>query len=208
MIIAFCGPDGSGKTTHARLIYYTLASKGVRVKYIKFKAHHLTVYVILRILQAFKVIPQTSCPAELDYNIALKFSKARKLLLLLEHISAIIWLLLNVKLPQKYGYVIVAERYIPDFIVTLEFITMKNDQRSVILKLLRPFIEDAKIICLYAEPKLLVKRKTYEKIPLSYAKYLVSRYKAIAKEFSIALIDTTSRNIYEVHKAIVNLVLS
>mgnify|MGYP000722278044 CR=1 FL=1 len=209
MIVAFCGPDGSGKTTHARLIYHTLCSKHVRVRYARLRSHHMIMYMVIKFLQLCGVLPRTSSPMELDFSIRHKFSKARSLLALLELVSAISWIILNIKLPKALGYSIVAERYIPDFLVSLRILTPNHKMKITRLanSLMKRLCRNAIIIFLYSEPPILVERKRDEKITKYYAEYLLKIYREVLSELKVISIDTSHVNVWKIHQALRNVVL-
>ncbi|MGC9106848.1 MAG: AAA family ATPase [Infirmifilum sp.] len=194
MIIAFSGPDGTGKTTLARLLARYLTMKNVKTHYIRFKAHHMGMFLLLLFLRLLGVVPPTSSPRVIDYHMRRLFAKSR-LFLLLELVNSIIWLLLNVKFKTRLSgkHVIVAERYIPDFIVSMLLIRPSTKILRLYLKALSPFMENTIKVYLIAQPDDIVKRKPDESLTHEYVRILMRGYLIVASFTDIDLLLNTSK---------------
>ncbi len=192
-IIAFYGPDGAGKTTTAILVARLLSMRDYRVSIIRLREHHLLMYLLIRFLQRTGLLPKTCSLRELDYKFISLIRKSLKVIIFLEWINAIAWIILNVGLRKMLGYVIVAERSIPDFIVSLRMLSLNTLNRdSLLIKILDNITYKTKSIYLYARPNILLKRKTKEKLTRDYINYLISEYTFLAVKYRSLSIDTSS----------------
>ena len=113
--IYFYGPDGAGKTTHAKIVAYYLRRLGYPAKYANVKFHHMLSYIILRLLY------QTNSPEwyrgfypSLNRRIHLSW----KILELMSIMPAIFF---RVIVPMTLGYIIICDRYLLDSLVTLSY---------------------------------------------------------------------------------------
>lgn len=193
-IIALFGPDGTGKTTLAKMIAKYLLIKGVKVSYIRFKSHHLTMYLLILLMQKLRLLPSTTSPRILDYTVKHQFNRSR-LFISLEIVNAIIWLLLNIRLRSVLGTkIIVAERYIPDFIVSMLLVKCDVSILNTLLQLFGDFMSNGVNIFLYAKPKDIVERKKNENLSVNYIQLLLKLYRYIVKYINVNLVINTSHH--------------
>lgn len=123
MIIYFFGPDGSGKTTLARLLIYELRRRGIRVKYSWMRGSHTFASLLSRFLSRFICFRGEFNPW---YGINIP-NRMIKLWCFLEYISALPIILLKYVIPSFLGYTIVADRYVLDLVVWFNLITSDNN---------------------------------------------------------------------------------
>lgn len=193
MIIAFSGPDGAGKTTLAKMLARYLVKRKHQVSYIRFKSHHLAMYLLLRLLQKLKLIPSTNSPRILDYSLKKYFSQS-KLLVYLELANAILWLLLNINLRRIISRkVIIAERYIPDFIVSMLLIAPNKNLLYQLIKILKPWTHGTVKIFLYANPTNILYRKKDEQLTTKYVNILLRLYSLVSSLIGADSYINTSR---------------
>ena len=123
MIIYFFGPDGSGKTTLARLLIYELRRSGIRVKYSWMKGSHTFASLLSRFLSRFTCFRGWLNPW---YGINIP-KRMIKLWCFLEYMSALPIILLKYVFPSFLGYIVVADRYVLDLVVWVALITSDNN---------------------------------------------------------------------------------
>ncbi len=193
MIISFTGPDGTGKTTLAKLVARRYLLQNYNVHYIRFKSHHLGMYLILKLLILLKIIPKTNSPRILDYYLFQIFGY-KTLFFILELVNSLLWLLLNVKLvPLITGKkIIIAERYIPDFIVSILFIRPKVNTLIYSLKIFSLFMKNSFNILLLAYPRDIMKRKPDEQLETNYIYLLTRLYSLVISYIGANVIINTS----------------
>ncbi len=213
MIIAFTGPDGAGKTTQARLLQRYLHAKGQRISYVRLRSHHLIAYLVLMIFRCTGIVSDISSPRITDYRIREIAGRKslRYILILIETFSALIWLFVNVKLKEKVGYTIIAERYVIDFLVSLQVsLSFLNDRRlcMIILKIMSRFVNKSINIYLYGDNDELLKRKKNELLSHIYLSYLKVMYLLFLRLLNtdFVSINTTKRSIVLTFKELITTV--
>jgi len=193
MIIALFGPDGSGKTTLARILMNYLLSRNIKVSYIRFKSHHLAMYLTLCLLRKLSLIPYTSSPRVLDYTLKRYFNRS-KLFICLELVNAIVWLFINIKLRRLIRErIIIADRYVPDFTVSMLLIVPSKNTLNYLSKVLKPFMHNTIKIFLYVNATDALNRKRDELLSHSYIMTLLRLYAHVTTIVGIDLCINTSR---------------
>jgi len=193
LLIILFGPDGSGKTTLAKDLIFELKKLNYNVVYVRMKSHHLVMYLVLRLLQKLKYIPEIGSPRVIDYGLRMIFRKSR-VYLLLEFSSIVLWYLLFVKPHLLRNNIIVADRFSPDSIVSLY--TVSRILPRIYKKVLLNLCQGSIAIYLRAEPYILLSRKVGENLSEMYLRYLLVLYDDIAREVALVTkglltIDTT-----------------
>lgn len=115
-IIIFFGPDGSGKTTQAGLLSDQLKSRGFSVKQIWMRSLHTLAFLISRIAQQFLKLNDV-------YEFRSKYVRHSNLWYLVEFVSIIPVILFRVYLPLLRGHIVVADRLVIDWIVSVAYWT-------------------------------------------------------------------------------------
>ncbi|MEM0049647.1 MAG: hypothetical protein QXW39_03830 [Candidatus Bathyarchaeia archaeon] len=224
-IIAFSGPDGSGKSTHANLISEKFISNGYVVKRIWVKNVHLLSYVILLILEKInkKRVLRSTSEAIITSSIANfgnqwvwieSINISLKMLLFL--LVKFFYKLFNKKL------ILIADRFILDSMVHILISVMllkvgyKEKKKTLIkllmsypFRILRYYYRMSIIIFLDGKEEIIIKRKMKSKKsdPLWYINLQRKLYHIVIKVFKIPVysIDVSDRSVIETHNEILNL---
>lgn len=114
-LIIFAGTVGAGKTTHLRLLQFYLSRKGINVRTVFLKTANLAAYLFLKIISMLcrlksQGIPPITVINELHPTL---FKRLSFILALLDAISIIVKDLICVRLPLKFGRVVLVEEYLP-----------------------------------------------------------------------------------------------
>lgn len=203
MFIYIFGPDGVGKTTHARLLAYYLRRMGKNVWQTSIKHHHVFIYLVFKLLSFCGV--NTILLSYYGFSEKIKKGKVH-LWKIFEYISILIAIVFKVCIPMLLGYTIICDRYVIDTIVTLSYFLREPYffTSTYARSLIKLIPKQALLIHLDADTKTILARKKDE--PLSY--YLISYYKLmyniITKVYSIKSIklNTTNTSIRETFKLI------
>jgi hypothetical protein len=111
-ILCFFGPDGSGKSTLVRKLAEDLTSRGFKLRIGWMRGTHTLASILARMLVKFKTFRGSCNPY---YNICIPRNLMR-LWQLLEFLSILPIIIAKFILPSLYC-VIIAERYVLDFVV-------------------------------------------------------------------------------------------
>lgn len=118
-LICLFGPDGSGKSTLARLLVGVLEGCGFKVRVSWMRGTHTFASILARFLSYFSIFRGFDNPY---YGISIPRCLMR-LWQLVEFISILPILFIKFLLPSILGYVVVAERFLPDFLVWVSLTT-------------------------------------------------------------------------------------
>jgi hypothetical protein len=192
-VIYFFGPDGSGKTTIAINLSGKLRNKSLKVKLSWMRGTHTLASLLARILSKFATFRGSNNPY---YGISVS-NHMKKLWQLIEFISVLPILLLRFTLPSFLGYTVIAERYIPDFLV---WIVITTDDPGYLSSITARFLfalalrAKAKIYVKADFQKLIKRRKDMD--PSFIMKQLIL-YEKLAKSIGSFTLDTTDKNVDE-----------
>lgn len=122
-MIAFFGPDGSGKTTQVSLLINELRSKGLKARKVWIRSPHTFAYLFSRLLIKIGYCRTVVNPYGFPQKILLlpigKYF--RFLWYFVEFLSVKPLIILKVRIPILLGYTVVAERFIVDTIVSVAY---------------------------------------------------------------------------------------
>ena len=194
--ILFFGPDGSGKTTLARYLYYILSRK-YKVKIAWMRGTHTLASLLARLLGLFNTFKGYDNPY---YNIRIP-SKLKRLWAGIEFISIIPIILIKYIIPSRMGYLVIGERSYPDFITWL-IMTLRNPKciRYIGVKfLISQALKARHIVYIYANLNELVRRRPYES---RYISLELAIYNILFRYLDTFKIDTSNETIHKSLKRI------
>ena len=189
-LICLFGPDGSGKTTIASILAILLSRYGFNVRVSWMRGTHLFASILARFLSNFQLFRGYDNPY---YGLTIP-KRFRVFWQLVESISVIPILLVKFIIPQLLGYIIICDRFIPDFLVWVALTTrdlkfLNSFTAKFMFKLL--FKVEVKIY-ITASLSTLV-RRSGEKY--SYLSRQLKLYDRIVKAIRAYKVDTTNRSI-------------
>ena len=118
-MILFFGPDGSGKSTITSALAENLEAKGLRVKISWMRGTHTFVSRIAFFLSKFEVFEGSDNPY---YNIDIP-PTMKKMWQILEFFSVLPIILFRYVFPRLFGFFVIGERSVIDFIVWVAITT-------------------------------------------------------------------------------------
>jgi len=192
-LICFFGPDGSGKTTLAKALARELEGRSFNVRISWMRGTHMLAFMLAKFLFKFATFRGLDNPY---YGISIS-SRMKKLWQLIEFVSALPILLVRFMLPSFLGYTVIAERYIPDFLV---WVVITTDDPSYLSSISARFLlalalrAKVKIYVKADLQKLIERRKDMD--PSFIMKQLIF-YEKLAKSIGSFTLDTTNKNVDE-----------
>jgi len=122
MFIAFCGADGSGKTRHSEALRKAFRTSGIKARTVWSRAGSLPLTQrLLRIMRkAGFVQPQAHRRVDVEDKRRLKSRMKMTLWMLTNGLDLVLLTFFRITLPLIFGVVVIADRFIVDFLVDLE----------------------------------------------------------------------------------------
>jgi len=206
--IAFFGPDGTGKSTHANLLLNQFKANEAKVRKVWIRSPHTLAYLLSRLLMKIGFSRKVTNPYGRETTIP-AVHKSRWLRFLwpwVELAGVLPVILFRVYIPLHLGYTLVAERYVVDTIVTIAYFT--NDLsflQSRTAKILLRFIpENTIFIHLDSNYAALMKRRNRTVEPYSVIEFQKAGYKMIGNSLGAKCIDTSNLSIHQVSSQIMD----
>jgi len=215
MIIALSGPDGTGKTSCAKILSILLRKRGVDTNHVWVKHVHTFAYIIVRMLEIIsrRQVVRSPSGTFVSHSMA-RYSKLWMWIEFLGILPLILRTHIYAKLSNitKKSSVIIADRYILDSLVhiVISLVYFKgyvseNDidktMRFLPFKILRAFLIKSTLnILLDGNVDVLMKRKKDRSDPRNYLRLQRLLYKLISSKLSIPIIyiDTTDKPLHTV----------
>ena len=197
-IIYLLGEDKAGKSTLTRLLIEHLRSKGYKVCGAWMRGSHTLASIISKLLSKSQVFHWEENPY---YGIHIP-RNAVKLWWFIEYISILPIILKRYLIPSKFGIIVVADRYVIDFIVWVSIITdSPSFKDSIYARHLLALSRRIKFKFYVTASDEEIRRRSNEKImSLNMQKRL---YESLSKD--AFKIDTTGKAPQESLKEIINI---
>lgn len=203
MLIVLFGPDGSGKTTLAEVLARKLGDHSFNVRISWMRGTHTLASLLARFQSKFTTFRGSDNPY---YGILIP-NNAKRVWQLIEFISVLPILLIRFMLPGLLGYVVVAERYLPDFLV---WVSLTTRDASYLRRLEARFMlalsmkADVKVYVTASKDELIKRR--YEEVNYEFLSRQLKLYNEIARLVGAHKIDTTGKRVEETLDSLLSLV--
>ena len=207
-LIAFFGPDGTGKSTHVELLVNYFQSHETKVKKVWIRSPHTLAYLLscFFIKIGFRRVVSNPFGRKKKYPAVHIDRRLRLLWSLIELVSVAPVIIFRVYAPLLLGYTVIAERYVVDTVVTIAYYT--NDLgflQSLTARLLLRFIpKNTLLIHLDSDYSTLLKRRSYMVEAYDFIEFQRAGYKIIGSLVGATFIDTSDIAIEQTFSRIVD----
>jgi thymidylate kinase len=201
LFISIFGPDGSGKSTQARILAGQLVLQGLDVQIVWIKSYHTLAYILSRIIGWLS--PSSVSRNAYEHIIRIKplcrNNMSKTLWSLIEFFSLIPLVLSRVYVPLLMGKIIIAERYLIDSIVSIAYALDDPEFNSkFIARLMLHFIpKNSILIHLDSDYKAVKERRKDLTDPENFFYFQREMYEKLSRSLKAVKIDTVENGIVE-----------
>jgi thymidylate kinase len=208
-LICFIGIDGSGKTTHAKLLVKELAKRGIKSKYSWTRGSPFFSKPLVSLFKGLLKIRKPYMEEEKNQQKKVSLPEPYRtlwaILLLLDHL---IQILVKVKIPLMFGQTIICDRYIYDTFIDIQYEFHKNYEETIIGKVIKKMLPKPSIVFITdSDSKEIAKRRpgenSEELLNLKRFEYLRCHFRG----GNFYILDTT-RHINENKRKTISLALT
>jgi len=206
-LIVFFGPDGSGKTTQARLLASHFQQQGFKVRLVWIRAHHSLASILSKILASFGFYRIMNLQGKSYKLFDIKLLPGLKGIWgFIEFMSVLPWVLIKVKLPWLLGYVVIADRYVVDTIVSVAYFLGDYEflSKCTAKILLTMVSKGAFLIHLDAEEEVIMERRKNEKLDPDFIQFQRRLYPSFATLLGVLSVNTSNKSVMDTFKIILD----
>ena len=204
VVVAFSGPDGSGKTTQSRLLMLLLKHRGFRVVKVWIRANHTLAYFLTKLTSSLS--PGSVVRVDGGSVVTHRLATGPLGSLIwpwVEFLGVLPHLVFKVFIPSLLGCVVVADRYLPDTVVSVCLaVGFKNPFRHLALRVMLGLARGAKLVFLDASYREIAGRRERPD-PRWFVRAQKRLYGLLAKAFSAPIVDTTGKSKWATFREVV-----
>ena len=205
-LIAFFGPDGTGKSTHATLLVNHLQLHKNKVKKIWIRSPHTLAFLLSRFFVKIGFCRVVSNPFGKKTKLpAVHLNRLIRLFWSVTELASVMPVILfRVYVPLFQGYTVIAERYVVDTIVTVAYYT--NDLcflQSRTARILLSFVPKKTVfIHLDSDNSTIIKRRGRIVDSHDFIKFQRMGYELMGNSVEAMFIDTSNLSVGQTQKQI------
>src|SRR5438445_11397704 len=188
-LVSFFGPDGSGKTTQAKMLAEHLGARGVKVRLAWIRSKHTLAYLVLSAMR--RCSPGSVVMSPGGGVMRIKGVGGRSWALL-EFLSLAPLVLLRVYLPLISGRVVIAERFLVDSIVAIAYTlgdaSFDTSREARLMLAMIP--RNSVLIHLDSDYEEITRRRGGYSDPPDFVRFQRVMYDKLSKRLRAAKIDT------------------
>lgn len=199
LFVSIFGPDGSGKSTQARILANYLSSRGFSVKIAWIRSYHTVACILSEFIARLSphAVTLNTHGDVIRLNRISAGSAGRLMWTLIEFASLLPLVIFRVYLPLSMGNVVIAERYLPDSIVSIAY-TLNNpdfDSCFVSKTMLRLIPRNSILIYLDSSYEEVKKRRGVMTDPEDFLRFQREMYERLSKRTKAVKIDTAQQSV-------------
>ena len=200
-LVSFFGPDGSGKTTQAKMLAEHLGAQGVKVRLAWIRSKHTLAYLVLSAMR--RLSPGSVVVSPGGGVMRIRGVRGRSWAIL-EFLSLAPLVLLRVYLPLISGRVVIAERFLVDSIVAIAYTlgdaSFDTSREAKLMLAMIP--RNSVLIHLDSDYEEITKRRGVYSDPPDFVRFQRAMYERLSRRLRAAKIDTTTEPVEETFREI------